>query len=240
MLLPPRDQRVAQTSQSQCSRMQTASRLVASNGWPILCRLIMSDALFPWTGSLCSPSQGQCCTSDCKYVPALLQQQCKEAGECSGRSTCNGISAKCPDPPPRPDLTECNGNTQVCQKGECSGSICLKWGLKECFLTSNIIDDKRKLCELACQEGNDNSTCKGTSELAHITKQDGGISLRAGSPCDNYQVIHWINYCVSFYLKRVTLNNCFQLEDVARHLCQFYLLTKNVLRLVIEWPWFQL
>ena len=60
--------------------------------------------------------------------------------------------------------------------------------MKECFLTSNVIDDKRKLCELACQIGNDNTTCKGTSELSSITKLPIGISLRPGSPCDNYQV----------------------------------------------------
>lgn len=77
---------------------------------------------------------------------------------------------------------------QVCQSGECSGSICSKFGMKECFLTSNVIDDKRKLCELACQIGNDNTTCKGTSELSSITKLPIGISLRPGSPCDNYQV----------------------------------------------------
>lgn len=78
--------------------------------------------------------------------------------------------------------------SQVCQSGECSGSICSKFGMKECFLTSNVIDDKRKLCELACQIGNDNTTCKGTSELSSITKLPIGISLRPGSPCDNYQV----------------------------------------------------
>lgn len=78
---------------------------------------------------------------------------------------------------------------QVCQNGECSGSICSKFGMKDCFLTSSVIDDKRKLCELACQIGNDNTTCKGTSELSAITKLPTGISLRPGSPCDNYQVL---------------------------------------------------
>ena len=155
----------------------------------LVCAARMMTIALRWnpTGSQCSPSQGQCCTENCKYVSAHLHQLCKEEGECSGRSTCNGTSATCPDPPPKRDLTECNGKTQVCQKGECSGSICLKWNLKECFLTSNVIDDKRKLCELACQQGNDNTTCRGTSELTNITRQATGILLRAGSPCDNYQ-----------------------------------------------------
>lgn len=139
-------------------------------------------------GTQCSPSQGQCCDRSCSFVPASANQQCKEDGECNGKAFCNGLSAKCPPPPNNPDGTECNGNTQVCQNGECSGSICSKFGMKECFLTSNVIDDKRKLCELACQIGNDNTTCKGTSELASITQLPIGISLRPGSPCDNYQV----------------------------------------------------
>lgn len=63
--------------------------------------------------------------------------------------------------------------------------------MTECFLTSNIIPniDKRKLCELACQNGNDTGTCRSTSEFAHLFGlPDGGISLRPGSPCDNFQV----------------------------------------------------
>nr|CAG4641525.1 EOG090X02I4 [Eurycercus lamellatus] len=144
-------------------------------------------------GKQCSPSQGQCCDRTCNFVSASAYQQCKEEGECNGKAFCNGHMAKCPPPPNNPDGTECNGNTQVCQNGECSGSICSKFGMKECFLTSNLIDDKRKLCELACQMGNDNTTCKGTSELHSITKLPTGISLRPGSPCDNYQ-----GYCDVF------------------------------------------
>nr|CAG4648533.1 EOG090X02I4 [Polyphemus pediculus] len=141
----------------------------------------------------CSPSEGQCCDNSCNFVEAAARQQCKEDGECSGKAFCNGNSAKCPPPPNKEDGTECNGNTQVCQKGECSGSICSKFGMKKCFLTSNVIEDKRKLCELACQKGNDNSTCQGTSELLAETKLTTGISLRPGSPCDNYQ-----GYCDVF------------------------------------------
>nr|CAG4646099.1 EOG090X02I4 [Macrothrix elegans] len=144
-------------------------------------------------GTQCSPSQGQCCYSNCTFVTLSAHQQCKEDGECNGKAFCNGLSAKCPPPPNNPDGTECNGNTQVCQNGECSGSICSKFGMKECFLTSNVIEDKRKLCELACQIGNDNTTCKGTSELRSITRLPSGISLRPGSPCDNYQ-----GYCDVF------------------------------------------
>jgi disintegrin and metalloproteinase domain-containing protein 10 len=109
--------------------------------------------------------------------------------DCSMSSKCNGQSAECPGPQPRPDKTRCNNGTQLCIKGECSGSICLEWNLQACSITTqdhpNI--DKRKLCELACQNGTD--ICRSTSEFAEkVGLPPGGISLRPGSPCDNYQV----------------------------------------------------
>lgn len=84
----------------------------------------------------------------------------------------------------------------MCITGECTGSICLSWNKTECFLTSSSHTkyDKRRLCELACQDGNDPSTCRSTSEFGHIyglPKE--GISLRPGSPCDNFQ-----GYCDVF------------------------------------------
>lgn len=65
--------------------------------------------------------------------------------------------------------------------------------LQPCLLTSqdhpNI--DKRKLCELACQNGTDK--CRSTSEFAgKVNLPRGGISLRPGSPCDNFQVSNFI------------------------------------------------
>nr|CAG4643787.1 EOG090X02I4 [Lepidurus arcticus] len=146
-------------------------------------------------GKQCSPSEGTCCTSSCTFVTATRSLQCKGESECSGFATCNGSSARCPLPPPKANGTECNGKTQVCQSGECSGSICSKWGLRECFLTSQNIDDKRKLCELACLHASPrmNATCKSTSELTSELNLADGISLRPGSPCDNYQ-----GYCDVF------------------------------------------
>lgn len=104
-------------------------------------------------------------------------------------SKCNGLSAECPSPQPRPDKTRCNNGTQLCIKGECSGSICLEWNLQACSITSqgNPNIDKRKLCELACQNGTD--ICRSTSEFADkVGLPPGGISLRPGAPCDNFQV----------------------------------------------------
>lgn len=145
----------------------------------------------------CSPSQGPCCLSNtCTFVPAHYHQKCKEENECSWSSMCNGTTPECPEPKPRDDKTKCNNGTQLCIKGECSGSICLLWNMSECFLTSQIIPniDKRKLCELACQNGNDTGTCRSTSEFGlQVGLPEEGISLRPGSPCDNFQ-----GYCDVF------------------------------------------
>ncbi|XP_033215236.1 disintegrin and metalloproteinase domain-containing protein 10 isoform X2 [Belonocnema kinseyi] len=148
-------------------------------------------------GTQCSPSQGPCCSSEtCQFVPLFHKVQCKAESDCSYNSTCNGRSSECPVPLPRANKTRCNEGTQLCINGECTGSICLEWNLSECFLTSNIIPniDKRKLCELACQNGTDTSSCRSTSEFADsVGLPEGGISLRPGSPCDNFQ-----GYCDVF------------------------------------------
>ncbi|XP_012283024.1 disintegrin and metalloproteinase domain-containing protein 10 isoform X2 [Orussus abietinus] len=148
-------------------------------------------------GTQCSPSQGPCCSSEtCQFVPLSHNVQCKAESDCSYNSTCNGRSSECPAPLPRANKTRCNEGTQLCINGECTGSICLEWNLTECLLTSSIIPniDKRKLCELACQNGTDTSTCRSTSEFASaVGLPEGGISLRPGSPCDNFQ-----GYCDVF------------------------------------------
>ncbi|XP_064554342.1 disintegrin and metalloproteinase domain-containing protein 10 isoform X1 [Drosophila montana] len=145
----------------------------------------------------CSPSQGPCCLANsCAFVPTHYHQKCKEETECSWSSTCNGTTAECPEPRHRDDKTMCNNGTALCIRGECSGSPCLLWNMTKCFLTSSMVPhvDKRKLCELACQDGNDTASCRSTSEFAaEYNIQPGGISLQPGSPCDNFQ-----GYCDVF------------------------------------------
>ncbi|VVC95021.1 unnamed protein product, partial [Leptidea sinapis] len=87
--------------------------------------------------------------------------------------------------------------TQLCIKGECSGSICLAWNMKECFLSSSptrvgdgvtAVVDRRRLCQLACQTGPSPDSCRSTADFAErVGLPAGGISLRPGSPCDNFQ-----------------------------------------------------
>lgn len=145
-------------------------------------------------GTDCSPSQGPCCTSQCRFVAQWKNEVCRSESDCSKSSKCNGLSADCPVPTPRPNKTRCNNGTQLCMNGDCVGSICLEWDLKPCSLTTQDTPtiDKRKLCELACQNGTD--ICRSTSEFAHkVGLPQGGISLRPGSPCDNFQ-----GYCDVF------------------------------------------
>ncbi|KAK1136674.1 hypothetical protein K0M31_001216 [Melipona bicolor] len=180
------------------------------------------------SGTQCSPSQGPCCSSEsCQFVPLSKNVQCKAESDCSYNSTCNGRSSECPPPLPRANKTRCNEGTQLCINGECTGSICLEWNLTECFLTSNVIPniDKRKLCELACQNGTDPSTCRSTSEFAHVVGlPEGGISLRPGSPCDNFQ-----GYCDVFLKCRAV--------DAEGPLARLknLLFNKDTLRTVAQW-----
>ncbi|XP_050685900.1 disintegrin and metalloproteinase domain-containing protein 10-like isoform X3 [Eriocheir sinensis] len=143
--------------------------------------------------AVCSPSEGPCCDrTTCNFVKEEAQQVCHMDTECEDSAYCKGNNASCPQPRAKADNKECNEGTKVCRKGKCSGSICLAKNMKECFLTSDRVHDKKRLCEIACQEGNDSSTCKSTSELKDIF---GGnpVFMRPGAPCNNFQ-----GYCDVF------------------------------------------
>lgn len=81
--------------------------------------------------------------------------------------------------------------------------------MTECFLTSQAAPnvDKRALCELACQNGTDTSTCRSTSEFAtRVGLPLGGISLRPGSPCDNFQVFLFLFLKSEFHYRAYFIN----------------------------------
>ncbi|XP_077520004.1 disintegrin and metalloproteinase domain-containing protein 10-like [Amblyomma americanum] len=137
-------------------------------------------------GEDCSPSAGPCCTTDCKLLDSSVL--CKQDTMCRNLSYCDGINATCPLGPPKPDLTPCNEGTQVCMKGECSSSICMKYGLKECTLTGSrySVDE---LCLIACQEsGQCLPACDFPKMKAHC-----GAKLTPGAPCNGLR-----GYCDVF------------------------------------------
>jgi len=144
----------------------------------------------------CSPSEGPCCNNRCRFISKWEDIQCKGNQDCTKASFCDGNQAQCPIPAFKEDnVTECNEGTQVCQEGECKSSICVKYNLESCFLTSDVVSDKRQLCELACRKPN-NDTCMSTRDLVEqklIQDLEEGLSLRPGSPCDNFQ-----GYCDVF------------------------------------------
>ncbi|KAL1436964.1 hypothetical protein MTO96_048985 [Rhipicephalus appendiculatus] len=64
---------------------------------------------------------------------------------------CTGENATCPQAPVKANLTACNKNTQVCIAGECSGSICEKYGLVECYPSGDELSIEEQ-CLLTCRE----------------------------------------------------------------------------------------
>jgi disintegrin and metalloproteinase domain-containing protein 10 len=147
-------------------------------------------------GSECSPSQGPCCQSDCSYSPKN-SQICSSETECLKNVYCNGDAAYCP----RNDsiyfinfdkdgtLKDCNDGTQVCHNGVCSGSICEKSGLQQCYLKGDLKDknvNKEILCHVACIGEATNNVCTDTFEIETLVnrkRNSSGFILKPGSAC---------------------------------------------------------
>jgi disintegrin and metalloproteinase domain-containing protein 10 len=120
-------------------------------------------------GKQCSPSQGPCCDNSCTFATATTI--CMQSNECLNNVFCSGINATCPRTNPvyfKPEKTECNSGTQVCRNGVCSGSICEKFEMQQCFLEGDLKDkkqDKAILCHLACTGSNTKK-----AQISNLTK----------------------------------------------------------------------
>ncbi|XP_035379510.1 LOW QUALITY PROTEIN: disintegrin and metalloproteinase domain-containing protein 10-like [Electrophorus electricus] len=141
---------------------------------------------------VCSPSQGPCCTAVCTYKSS--NEKCREESECAHPGMCNGASAQCPTSEPKANFTACNGETQVCLNGGCSGSICEKYGLEVCTCASVDGKDETELCHVCCMEKMNPSTCSstGSERLARFFNKK-VTTLQAGSPCNDFK-----GYCDVF------------------------------------------
>ncbi|KAJ7311314.1 hypothetical protein JRQ81_006930 [Phrynocephalus forsythii] len=143
-------------------------------------------------GKSCSPSQGPCCTQDCVFRKDGAK--CRNDSECAEEGWCNGSSSFCPTSAPKPNLTDCNRNTQVCINGQCAGSICEKYRLEECTCASTDAKDDRELCHVCCMHKMRPETCASTGSdtwkeyFSHKT-----ITLQPGSPCNDFK-----GYCDVF------------------------------------------
>jgi len=128
----------------------------------------------------CSPSEGPCCNRATCTFKARDSIVCSNTTECALQAKCDGLSATCPLPPPKPDIvTDCQNKMKVCLNGTCTGSICLKTNQTDCMCNT-----KETYCDLCCMAGNDTSTCKSL---------DKNKKKAPGSPCDNY-----LGYCDIF------------------------------------------
>lgn len=128
----------------------------------------------------CSPSQGPCCTDTCTFK---LGEKCLDDNGCREESYCDGTSASCPLSQVRPNKTVCN-KEYVCYKGECTGSICLAYGLESCQCSAD--DSPTRVCEICCKEPGDSKPCLSSFELNQAPFDVPDMFSKPGSPCNNY------------------------------------------------------
>ena len=149
-------------------------------------------------GKDCSRQQGQCCTSNCTFIPAADEQICRKDSDCAFNQTCNGTVAYCPEgkakvPEGNSSAIPCNDGRNYCVEGDCTGSICVPLELPDCQCTTKSFE-----CHVCCQIGND--TCISTIQLAEqnetaksLLPNGEGNVLAVGYPCNDFE-----GYC-DFY-----------------------------------------
>nr|XP_037279237.1 LOW QUALITY PROTEIN: disintegrin and metalloproteinase domain-containing protein 10-like [Rhipicephalus microplus] len=138
---------------------------------------------------VCSPSQGPCCTQDCVLK---IGDKCRDDNGCRSASYCDGEGPQCPSSTSKPNKTICNEEF-VCYMGECTGSICIAYGLQSCQCKRRPHDPVTKACELCCRLPGDDSTCKSSFEWNHPPYDVPNLFAKPGTPCDNYN-----GYCDVF------------------------------------------
>ncbi|CAH0552456.1 unnamed protein product [Brassicogethes aeneus] len=143
--------------------------------------------------SVCSPSQGPCCTSECKVK---FGDKCREDNGCRDESFCNGRDPQCPPSINKPNKTICNKEF-VCFMGECTGSICLAYGLESCQCLPKRGDLKTKACELCCKLPGDNQSCLSSFNWNDMPYDIPDMYSKPGTPCNDYN-----GYCDVFQMCR--------------------------------------
>nr|CAI5843429.1 unnamed protein product [Callosobruchus analis] len=143
--------------------------------------------------SICSPSQGPCCTNDCQVK---FGDKCRDDNGCRDESFCNGRDPQCPPSINKPNKTICNKEL-VCFMGECTGSICLAYGLESCQCIPEKDDPKTKACELCCKLPGDNQPCLSSFDWNEKPYDIPDMYSKPGTPCNNY-----IGYCDVYQMCR--------------------------------------
>ncbi|KAG8235170.1 hypothetical protein J437_LFUL015476 [Ladona fulva] len=139
--------------------------------------------------SVCSPSQGPCCTTDCHL---RFGDKCRDDNGCRDSSYCNGRGPHCPLSTNKPNKTICNEEF-VCFMGECTGSICLAYGLESCQCLPGPKDPPTKACELCCKMPGDDSPCLSSFDWNISPYDIPDMFAKPGTPCNDYN-----GYCDVF------------------------------------------
>ncbi|XP_034939829.1 disintegrin and metalloproteinase domain-containing protein 10-like isoform X2 [Chelonus insularis] len=139
--------------------------------------------------AICSPSQGPCCTTDCKLK---FSDKCREDNGCRDASFCDGRSPHCPPSINKPNKTICNREL-VCFMGECTGSICLAYGLESCQCIPGPNDPPTKACELCCRLPGGNQPCLSSFDWNSPPYDIPDMFSKPGTPCNDYN-----GYCDVF------------------------------------------
>ncbi|XP_011504404.1 PREDICTED: disintegrin and metalloproteinase domain-containing protein 10 [Ceratosolen solmsi marchali] len=140
-------------------------------------------------GSVCSPSQGPCCTSDCRL---RFGDKCRDDNGCRDASFCDGRAPYCPPSINKPNKTICNQEL-VCFMGECTGSICLAYGLESCQCIPGAEDPPIKACELCCRLPGENQPCLSSFDWNSPPYDIPDMFAKPGTPCNDYN-----GYCDVF------------------------------------------
>ncbi|XP_018015066.1 uncharacterized protein LOC108671972 [Hyalella azteca] len=138
---------------------------------------------------ICSPSQGPCCTHEC-----LLKEgnKCRDDNGCRDTAFCDGRGPQCPPSVNKPNKTICNKEF-VCYRGECTGSICLAYGLESCQCHRSAGDPDTKSCELCCKLPGEDQPCLSSFDWNVYPYNIPDMYAKAGTPCDDYK-----GYCDVF------------------------------------------
>ncbi|XP_046611887.1 disintegrin and metalloproteinase domain-containing protein 10-like isoform X1 [Neodiprion virginianus] len=140
-------------------------------------------------GSICSPSQGPCCTTECKLQ---FNVKCRDDNGCRDASFCDGRVPHCPPSINKLNKTVCNDEL-VCFMGECTGSICLAYGLESCQCIPGPTDPPTKACELCCREPGENKPCLSSFDWNKRPYDIPDMFSKPGTPCNDYN-----GYCDVF------------------------------------------
>ncbi|CAG9795317.1 unnamed protein product, partial [Diatraea saccharalis] len=136
--------------------------------------------------SVCSPSQGPCCTASCTLK---FGDKCRSDNGCRDAAHCDGKRAACPASRHKPNRTRCDKEL-VCYMGECTGSICLAYGLESCQCAPRK-EDPRSACELCCRKPG--GPCLSSFHWNAAPYDVPDMYAKPGTPCNDYN-----GYCDVF------------------------------------------